>query len=146
MKFIDIVCAAFFARVKPVSTIANPACMNMTRKPVSRVQTMLIAILLWPTVSMTSTSVGLAASFTATSAAVPVTAPVGSGPRGVGAGAASVAWACRRAQLRDADHQDDADAEAHEHPPSQAHGRSLVAHSASSPRSAVRMRTAPSRG
>ena len=64
MKFIDMVCAAFFARVKPVSTIANPACMNMTRKPVNSVQTMLIAILLWPTVSITSVSVGLAASLT----------------------------------------------------------------------------------
>ena len=64
MKFIDMVCAAFFARVKPVSTIAKPACMNMTRKPATSVQTMLIAILLWPTVSITSVSVGLAASFT----------------------------------------------------------------------------------
>src|ERR1700738_4608146 len=28
-----IVLTAFLARVKPVSTIANPTCMNMTRKP-----------------------------------------------------------------------------------------------------------------
>ncbi len=28
---------AFFARVSPVSTIANPACMNMTRNPQIRV-------------------------------------------------------------------------------------------------------------
>ena len=33
MKFMLIVCAAFLARQKPVSTIAKPACMNMTRKP-----------------------------------------------------------------------------------------------------------------
>src|SRR6266446_6886308 len=84
--------AAFFALVKPVSTMANPVCMNMTRKPVIRVHVMLIAILLCPTVSMTSIRVGLAASFTVTSAAVPVTAPVGSGPlgsAGTGAGAAT---------------------------------------------------------
>ncbi len=31
MKFIDIVWAAFLPRIKPVSTNANPACMNMTR-------------------------------------------------------------------------------------------------------------------
>src|SRR6202171_3910787 len=28
-----MVLTAFLARVKPVSTIANPTCMNMTRKP-----------------------------------------------------------------------------------------------------------------
>ena len=33
MKFMDIVWPAFFARHRPVSTSANPACMNMTRKP-----------------------------------------------------------------------------------------------------------------
>src|SRR5258708_31376724 len=44
-------CAAFFARQKPVSTKANPACMNMTRKPVTRVQTILVAIWPWPIVS-----------------------------------------------------------------------------------------------
>src|SRR6266496_220634 len=102
MKFIENVWAAFLARVNPVSTIANPACMNMTRKPVMSVQTMLIEILLWPTVSMTSARVGFAGSFTGTSAAVPVTAPVGSGPLGSagaaaggaaeGAGAGSWAW------------------------------------------------------
>ena len=79
--------AAFLARVKPVSTMANPVCMNMTRKPAIRVQTMLMEILLWPTVSITSARVGLAGSFTGTSAAVPVVAPVGSGPLGA-AGAA----------------------------------------------------------
>ena len=59
MKFIDIVWAAFFARVKPVSTIAKPACMNITRKPARSVHTKLMAILLWPTVSITSDSVGI---------------------------------------------------------------------------------------
>ncbi len=31
--------------------MANPACMNMTRKPQTSVQTIFIAILLWPIVS-----------------------------------------------------------------------------------------------
>src|SRR5438105_9558351 len=43
MKFIVIVCAAFLARVNPVSTIANPACMNITRNPATNVHTKLIA-------------------------------------------------------------------------------------------------------
>src|SRR5882762_6602711 len=46
MKFIVIVCAAFFARVKPVSTRAKPACMNITRKPATSVQTKLMATVL----------------------------------------------------------------------------------------------------
>src|SRR3989475_5289665 len=46
MKFIANVCAAFLERVKPVSTIANPACMNITRKPATSVQTKLIATVL----------------------------------------------------------------------------------------------------
>ena len=46
MKFIVMVCATFFARVKPVSTNAKPACMNMTRNPARSTHTMLIAILL----------------------------------------------------------------------------------------------------
>ena len=37
-----MVWAAFFARVSPVSTSAKPACMNMTRNPVTSVHTMLI--------------------------------------------------------------------------------------------------------
>ena len=44
MKFIIMVWLAFFARASPVSTMANPACMNMTRKPVTSVQTKLMAI------------------------------------------------------------------------------------------------------
>src|SRR5713226_9853080 len=43
MKFMVIVCAAFLARVNPVSTIANPACMNITRNPATNVHTKLIA-------------------------------------------------------------------------------------------------------
>jgi len=43
MKFIVMVWAAFLARVKPVSTIAKPACMNITRNPATRVQTKLMA-------------------------------------------------------------------------------------------------------
>src|SRR5258708_12629918 len=92
MKFIEIVWAAFLARQKPVSTMANPACMNMTRKPVMSVQTMLIEILLWPTVAITSASVGALASFTGTSDAVPVLSPVGSG--GAGAAGAAAAGDC----------------------------------------------------
>src|SRR5258708_23417567 len=67
--------------------------MNMTRKPVMSVQTTLMAILLWPTVSITSGSVGCLGSFTVTSLAVPVVAPVGSGAADAGAGAAAGAGA-----------------------------------------------------
>ena len=48
MKFIAIVWPAFLARVNPVSAMANPACMNMTRKPQTRVHTMLMATLAVP--------------------------------------------------------------------------------------------------
>src|SRR5215813_58262 len=78
MKFMDIVCAAFFARQNPVSTIAKPACMNMTRKPVISVHTMLMATLLCPAVSNASIRAGLPASFRGTSLAVPVAPPFGS--------------------------------------------------------------------
>src|SRR5258707_15419609 len=94
MKFMAMVWAAFLARQNPVSTSANPACMNMTRKPVRSVHTMLTAILLWPTTAITSAMAGALASFTGTSAAVPVLSPVGSGtgaaggaPTGAGGGA-----------------------------------------------------------
>ena len=90
MKFIVMVCATFFDWVNPVSTNAKPACMNMTRKPAMSVHMMLMAILLWPTVSITSASCGLAASFTVTSLAVPVAAPDGSA---AGAVACVCAWA-----------------------------------------------------
>src|SRR5580704_16183784 len=33
MRFIAIVLTAFLERVKPVSSIAKPSCMNITRKP-----------------------------------------------------------------------------------------------------------------
>ena len=36
---------------EPGFNSANPACMNITRNPVIRVQTMLMAILLWPSVA-----------------------------------------------------------------------------------------------
>ena len=39
MKFMADVCAAFFARHRPVSTNMKPACMNMTRKPAISVHT-----------------------------------------------------------------------------------------------------------
>src|SRR5215831_7682334 len=101
MKFMAMVWAAFLARQNPVSTMAKPACMNITRNPVISVQTMLMAILLWPTPAITSGRVGFLASFTVTSLAVPVFSPVGSGTAtgaGAAAGAAAVsgvvwAWA-----------------------------------------------------
>src|SRR5437588_12229551 len=43
MKFMVMVWAAFLARVNPVSTMANPACMNITRNPATSVQTKLMA-------------------------------------------------------------------------------------------------------
>ena len=58
MKFIAIVWPAFLARVKPVSAMANPACMNMTRKPQTRVHTMLIETLAFPTASATFAASG----------------------------------------------------------------------------------------
>src|SRR5258706_9700425 len=91
MKFMAMVWAAFLARQNPVSTSANPACMNMTRKPVRSVQTMLTAILLWPTAAITSAMAGALASFTGTSAAVPVLSPVGSGTGAAGAAATGAA-------------------------------------------------------
>ena len=39
--FIPIVCAAFFSRVKPVSTSAKPPCMNITRAPPMQIQSRL---------------------------------------------------------------------------------------------------------
>src|SRR6266852_5863595 len=33
IRFIAMVLTAFLERVNPVSTIANPSCMNITRKP-----------------------------------------------------------------------------------------------------------------
>ena len=48
IKFIIMVWFAFLARVRPVSTTAKPACMNMTRKPAINVHTKLIAIRFWP--------------------------------------------------------------------------------------------------
>ncbi len=47
MKFMAKVCAEFFERHKPPSTIAKPACMNMTKKPVTSVHTMLMENMLW---------------------------------------------------------------------------------------------------
>src|SRR5689334_18768734 len=93
MKFIIIVCATFLARVKPVSARANPACMNMTRKPVSNVHMRLIDTLLWPTASAISSSVGLPAVLAVTSATPPVAVPPGSGFDGGGAGVGAAAGA-----------------------------------------------------
>src|SRR5260370_36490844 len=69
----------FFTRVRPDSTIANPACMNMTRNPVTRVQTKLTAILFCPTWLATSGRVTPALESAAgTSLIVPVIEPPGS--------------------------------------------------------------------
>ena len=56
-----MVCATFFARVKPVSTMREARLHEHDQEPGDSVQTMLIEILLWPTVSITSGRVGLAA-------------------------------------------------------------------------------------
>src|SRR5436190_16770293 len=79
MKFIIMVWLAFFARASPVSTMANPACMNMTRKPVTSVQTKLVAIRFWPTALTTSVIVRpFFMSLTGMSEALPVIVPPGS--------------------------------------------------------------------
>ena len=39
-RFFIMMLPAFLARVKPLSTIANPACMKNTRAPATIVQTM----------------------------------------------------------------------------------------------------------
>src|SRR5712691_7820059 len=79
MKFIIIVWLAFLARQRPVSTMANPACMNMTKKPVTRVQTKLIATLFWPAWFTKSPMVSpFLLSPTVTSLALPVSEPSGS--------------------------------------------------------------------
>src|SRR5712691_8045197 len=79
MKFIIMVWLAFFARHKPVSTRANPACMNITRKPATRVQTKLMAIVFWPIWFTTSASVRpFFMSPTGMSATLPVIVPPGS--------------------------------------------------------------------
>ena len=92
MKFMAIVCPAFLARVKPVSAIAKPACMNMTRNPQTSVQTMLMAMRFLPTTSATlaasgsdapialiSSAVGAPAEAPTMSAMPPVLPPDGSG-------------------------------------------------------------------
>src|SRR5215471_535689 len=86
MKFIIMVWLAFFARHNPVSTTANPACMNMTRNPVMSVQTKLIAILfcpIWFNTSPTTRPLALGVlsvmgSATAISDTLPVVSPLGS--------------------------------------------------------------------
>src|ERR1700685_607376 len=79
MKFIMYVWFAFFTRQRPDSTIANPACMNMTRNPVTSVQIKLAAILFWPTWLATSGSVTpFVESAAGTSLMVPVMVPPGS--------------------------------------------------------------------
>jgi hypothetical protein len=73
MKLVIITWAAFFLRQKPVCTSANPACMNITRKPATSVQVKLMAILFLPAASLT----GVAWS-TPMSDEAPVTSPQGS--------------------------------------------------------------------
>src|SRR5437773_5278825 len=62
MKFMVMVWLAFLARVKPVSTSAKPACMNITRKPATSVQTKLIDVPVSATALATSSIFGGAAS------------------------------------------------------------------------------------
>src|SRR5262245_1295899 len=79
MKFIIMVWLALLARVRPVSTMAKPACMNMTRKPVISVHTKLMAILFCPAWFARSAMVRPAfGSAMATSLALPVRPPSGS--------------------------------------------------------------------
>src|SRR5438105_10158370 len=79
MKFIIMVWLAFFARARPVSTIAKPACMNMTRKPVTSVQMKFDAMTFCPTVFTRSATVSpFFASPTGMSLTVPVMVPAGS--------------------------------------------------------------------
>jgi hypothetical protein len=80
-KFIAIVWATFLALVRPVSTMAKPACINMTRNPASRVHIIFIATLLWPTASATSCAVGAPGVTEGISKALPVLTPLGSGSR-----------------------------------------------------------------
>ncbi len=83
MKFMLNVCDAFLARHSPVSTIAKPACMNITRKPVINVQTMLIENRLWTIRSKWSGGVILLGTSPVPSdagvAQTPAALPVGSG-------------------------------------------------------------------
>ena len=58
MKFMLIVWSALFARVKPVSTSAKPACMNMTRKPVTSSQVKLMPSRFWSTMAPSLTASG----------------------------------------------------------------------------------------
>src|SRR5262249_26430193 len=139
MKFIIMVWLAFLARHNPVSTMANPACMNMTRNPVTSVQTKFVAIRLWPTALTTSSSVSpFFMSATGMSAAVPVMVPaaspaafssgfgvgtflmsasvigvaaVAAGGATAGAGWVSVAGACAWTVVYDATHHTIAQAE-----------------------------------
>ena len=94
-KFIMYVWFAFFTRHKPDSTMANPACMNMTRKPVTSVQMKLAAILFCPTWLATSGRVTpFVESAAGTSLIVPVIVPPGSPfARSATAGALAVAAA-----------------------------------------------------
>src|SRR5258708_5917813 len=79
MKFIIMVWLALLARVKPVSTMAKPACMNITRKPVTKVHTKLMAILFWPTwLTMSPRVIPVVVLETATSLMVPVVSAPGS--------------------------------------------------------------------
>src|SRR5882757_8720575 len=79
MKFIIMVWFAFLARHRPVSTMANPACMNITRNPVTRVHTKLMATRFCPTWLTASASVTpFVASAGTTSLTVPVLVPPGS--------------------------------------------------------------------
>ncbi len=78
MKFIVIVWAAFLARVKPVSARAKPACMNITRKPATSVQTKFSDTRVCPRAAPISSSVGLPATFDGTLAIPPVLSPVAS--------------------------------------------------------------------
>ncbi len=76
-------------RHRPDSTMAKPACMNITRKPHSSVHTKLMAILFWPARLARSPMLRpVFESETGTSVIVPVTVPPGSPACNAAAGGA----------------------------------------------------------
>ena len=77
MKFMAMVWAAFLARVKPGLDQGEAGLHEHDQEAGDQVQTMLMAILLWPTAPMSSARVGLPAS-AVTSVAPPVWVPSGS--------------------------------------------------------------------
>ena len=78
-----IVWATFLARVSPVSTSAKPACMNITRKPHTSVQTMFSAV--WASsASVRASATCFASSVTVSSGKKQIPLPAASRENGQG--------------------------------------------------------------